>query len=309
MSASGEPTFNPLPGPSPIRRVALPLIAERGDQAHVVGTATLIHPRLALTARHVIDEYFTLFEGRAPEGDCEGTFSLVAAMTSYDAQHPQDGVLWAVRKLHVSRVGDMALLYLEPASAIPEGFEPGAPRIDVVPPAVGERVHAFGYPRTRVDSSVETLTIVVDGHTSGGDVTEIHHVRRDRSMLNFPCFEVNARVDGGMSGGPVFNADGHLCGIVCSSFEVGDASPIAYMSTLWPVLGMPITVPIENAPEMPYPARVLFERSVISAIGWDECGISVSEHGTALVPPDEWRKGRTTSAKSIVGDKNRSEQK
>ena len=295
MSAR-QPTFNPLVGVSPIRRFALPLIAERGSQAHVIGTATLIHPGLALTAKHVVDEYFVLFEGAPPDGDIEGTFSLVAAMTAFDDAHPESAVLWAIRKIHMTRSGDLALLYLTPASDMPASFTPAAPKLDLAPPAVGEWVHAFGYPKTEVDSTIARLQVVLNGHTAGGDVIEIHHVRRDRSMLNFPCFAVNTRIDGGMSGGPVFNADGHLCGVVCSSFILGGEAHVAYMSTLWPLLAMAITVPIENPPAMPYPARVLFERSIISGRGWDECGIAVTEERTALVPPDSWRNGRSTSS-------------
>jgi len=183
---------------------------------------------------------------------------------------------------------------------MPEGFIPGAPQIDLAPPAVGERVHAFGYPKTKVESTPERLLVALDGHTSGGDVAEIHHVRRDRSMLNFPCFAVNMRVDGGMSGGPVFNADGHLCGIACSSFDLGDDGHVAYVSTLWPLLGMAITIPIEDPPSMPYPTRVLFERSIVAGIGWKEVGIVVTEVGTVLVPPDEWREGRVIGKRTLT---------
>lgn len=44
-----------------------------------------------------------------------------------------------------------------------------------------------------------------------------------------PCFEVAMETLGGMSGGPVFNSDGRLVGIVSSSLEGGPS----YVTLLW----------------------------------------------------------------------------
>jgi hypothetical protein len=40
-----------------------------------------------------------------------------------------------------------------------------------------------------------------------------------------------------MSGGPVFDETGALCGVVCSGFEEAhlEGEPISYVSTLWPI--------------------------------------------------------------------------
>ena len=40
-------------------------------------------------------------------------------------------------------------------------------------------------------------------------------------MLPFPCYHVGARFDAGMSGGPVFDEYGSLCGLVCASLGSG----------------------------------------------------------------------------------------
>ena len=36
-------------------------------------------------------------------------------------------------------------------------------------------------------------------------------------MLAFPCYEINARFDPGMSGGLVVDELGAVCGLVCST--------------------------------------------------------------------------------------------
>jgi hypothetical protein len=92
----------------------------------------------------------------------------------------------------------------------------------------------------------DTPEIEYKSRTTTGHVIDIHHELRDSAKLPFPCFQVNARFDGSMSGGPVFNSDGNLCGIVCSSIPADEefSEHVSYVSTLWPMLGL--TVQIED---------------------------------------------------------------
>lgn len=57
-------------------------------------------------------------------------------------------------------------------------------------------------------------------------------------MLKWPGYRVNARIEPGMSGGPVLNRKGQLCGLLCSSFSglAGDGDAVGYVTTLWPLL-------------------------------------------------------------------------
>jgi hypothetical protein len=57
-------------------------------------------------------------------------------------------------------------------------------------------------------------------------------------MLPFPCFEIEARFDPGMSGGMVIDENGALCGLICASLQHGDpyAPPVSYVASLWPML-------------------------------------------------------------------------
>ena len=60
---------------------------------------------------------------------------------------------------------------------------------------------------------------------------------RDQVQLPFPCYQVSTRFDAGMSGGPVFDETGALCGLVRSNVAGShiDAEPISYVTTLWPM--------------------------------------------------------------------------
>jgi hypothetical protein len=57
-------------------------------------------------------------------------------------------------------------------------------------------------------------------------------------MLPFPCFEIEARFDPGMSGGLVIDEAGAVCGLICASLQHSDvnAPPISYVASLWPIL-------------------------------------------------------------------------
>ncbi len=69
-------------------------------------------------------------------------------------------------------------------------------------------------------------------------VRRIHPMRRDSAMLSFPCYEVNARFDHGMSGGIVVDESGALCGLICCSLPAGNPEDYAVsrVKTLWPML-------------------------------------------------------------------------
>ena len=87
-----------------------------------------------------------------------------------------------------------------------------------------------------------------------GQITEMYPERRDSGMLTFPCFCTNARFEHGMSGGPILDEHGSVCGVVCSCLPPGDGSPeyTSFGSLLWLALGTSIEViPREGAnPEM-----------------------------------------------------------
>ena len=51
-----------------------------------------------------------------------------------------------------------------------------------------------------------------------------------------PCVEVDMETLGGMSGGPVFNEEGHLVGVVSSSFDGGPS----YITLIWDALRLSV---------------------------------------------------------------------
>jgi hypothetical protein len=85
-------------------------------------------------------------------------------------------------------------------------------------------------------------------------------------LLSFPSFEVKTHFIGGMSGGPIFNEAGELCGLICSGY---DDAPIAYGVVLWPMTGIRIEhdVPVVVS-KPPYTILELAKVFVMNVPDW-----------------------------------------
>lgn len=220
--------------------VVLSFVAGRADgQPHPSGSGVFIAPGLALTATHVLKDYSDRFEDIVPwDKSGVANFGIQAIQYRAGGAEPALWDVWSVGRLVPL---DIAVVQLAPHSPLAENF--GWPYItmDVSPPAVGTRVQAFGFPQSLVRLDEAAGRWVLDEVPAGsiGQLTQVFLERRDATLMPFPSFEMNLQILGGMSGGPVFRESGHLCGILCSSFDVEEgASDISYASLLWPSLAL-----------------------------------------------------------------------
>lgn len=290
MKRDETPTSPPRPSvwhetplSSPIARVAVPIISVHGQVTRVSGTACIIAPWLAITARHVIEGEFRAFGGRLP------------SMTgTYEALHRTLTLLWPVEgrrgiSLHVHRSWcsnqcDLAALWLAPDQQEDLDIRWACPVISLTPPRIGSSVAAFGFPKSEtVATGASEFQTSMNPMTSAGSVVEVHNARRDRSFLSFPCFRTNLRFDGGMSGGPVFDDKGKLCGLVCASMPNPDdpaAEHVSYASSLWPLLSICIDMPWDRYPAgNSYPLYRYAEAALIRVEGLEHVDLLEDSNG------------------------------
>jgi S1-C subfamily serine protease len=234
---------------------ALHLVTELGGAWHSMGTAVLIDRCLALTARHILTACHRAycFDEQAP-GDLRGDFVMHAFQFGSDNEARE----WKAVRIHENGRSDIAVAQV---SCNPSWIPTVFPRLNLIPPRVGSRVAAFGYAGA---VTVDGPNVHIDpgAHTSVGEVIDVFPGGRDRVLAPFPCFQVDARFDDSMSGGPVFDEHGALCGLISANippYEEGEPHA-SLVSLLWPLAEILVDAPwTERPPGTFYPMYDLLQ--------------------------------------------------
>ncbi|WP_165979496.1 S1 family peptidase [Paraburkholderia guartelaensis] len=238
------------------------LVEFGGGETYVIGTATLIAPYVVLTAKHVLDEITTRF---GTETDEDGTPVIADySIRLYQCLPGPTYIIYQVVKAWSHPDTDISVLHLALFRSSSRELlrNSGAkmkwrhPPLAFGPPRLGERLAAFGYHSSKVDTRPAEngnyhLELTDAPTTSTGLVEEILPQGQPAGNFTFPCYRIAARFDGGMSGGPVFDQEGALCGIISGSLSPGDDQdePISYVCMLWPILRL--TISVNRGPKFP----------------------------------------------------------
>lgn len=268
-----EPTFKSTGLDQPINKFVSPLLSGRGEDWAVEGTCVMIAPGLAITANHVIIETMKKYEGVDIESLDDNNQNIKSKHESivFQLLDGENGYGWSVTQYFLSPLTDVCYLRLKPmftAKAVPV---PHKVRISLHPPPIGERIAAYGFPKTSVSFNESGTSINVTPKITIGEVQLVHQQKRD-TMLPFPVFQTNARFDPGMSGGPVFNNSGMLCGLICTNLppDKSDLDHISFVALLWPSMGTKVSLNLKSHNfQDPFPVLFLAENEYIHAEGWE----------------------------------------
>lgn len=209
--------------------VAVARIDDHGTT--VLGSGVMVGPGLLLTATHVLDEF-------PPDG--APPLFLTFLQDATRAWLPRDrstasgpSAFGPDRKI----VSDVTLLSCTLNSEALEDHPLTLAPIQVALPLINERLWAFGYRHGAIDEGAALITPLV----TSGLVTSVFPQGRGERMPS-SCIEVAMDAKGGMSGGPVVNANGDLVGIVTSSFDGGPS----YITLIWDALRLKVrsTLPL-----------------------------------------------------------------
>ena len=122
-------------------------------------------------------------------------------------------------------------------------------RLSARVPRIGTRVRVIGYGGSEVTADTETervrkIVLARNLSVSQGEVLEVHREGRDtyRDLDSKPtgylatvCFDTSARIDGGMSGGPVADENGAVCGTASKGGAYDDRSVVTATPFLFPL--------------------------------------------------------------------------
>jgi hypothetical protein len=178
---------------SPVTQVALLLVGYTETEALPLGTAVFIAAGLAMTAKHVVEEFWRqLGDDRPFQGSTalEGNFRVVGVQYPGEEDAP---ALWLAEIAWGSPFTDITFLSLKPANPLAEqNIGHNWVKLDLNPPAVGDSIVGFGYSASRATKASEQIRLELHPTTTGGVVTEVYPEYRDRGMLQFPCFAIEA---------------------------------------------------------------------------------------------------------------------
>jgi hypothetical protein len=226
--ASGFRALNSLAG---LDGTVLALDWVNGDVHRIWGSAVIVAPGIALTARHVVEHMRA--EGFLQEG---GGYLLALGFQQGEL------VIWNANYYTSIGEGDLAILTLVRANT------PTVRAGDIVSvnaaifaarrPHIGEAVSLFGFAASNttfedLKSNGGAALSLLGGI---GPVADAWPQGRDRSMP-VPCVAIAAKTVGGMSGGPAFDSKGRLIGIITSGFD-----DMSFVTLTWPSVFTPLVI-------------------------------------------------------------------
>jgi len=224
-----------------------PIMSVKDGIGLIEGTAVLIAPGFAMTASHVIKSIFDKYN-LTMVNDSESIIDIYVI-------NFLNGAIWYISHVF-SWVGtDIALLKLTPRNdkAKQSIIKPLSMTVD--PPIKESEIIIIGYPNSnivvgRYDAEATELRIEINPTVSTGRVTEIYGSQRDSIMVRFPSFACDAKSEGGISGGAVFNSNKELCGLLSTSINTcGDDKDCSYSvaASIWPALIIPFKLEGEDS--------------------------------------------------------------
>ncbi|WP_441255675.1 trypsin-like peptidase domain-containing protein [Tardiphaga sp. 285_C5_N1_2] len=259
-SPGDDPRRFLIQDPMGIRHPIISLLAidSRTDRAFGLGTAFRIDPFGGyLTAQHVLEEWLTpsrpqqtvvgllnpgLVYGRGSVGN--DSMVMIASATVFRTQSDdvmrdrllgRDSSRMAFDCMMLSFKGDNTRLH-EVRDFLPL-------RLTGKWPKVGDEVMAIGFPElgSIQDRTIDAEVLTERMYGSIGRVTVV--LPRGREHRPWPTFAVDTHWPGGMSGGPVFNQDGEVIGLVSSSDEPRSENAQSYAFWFAPVRGIERNLP------------------------------------------------------------------
>jgi hypothetical protein len=263
---------------SPITEAAVLLTGRDGVlPTSAIGSGVFVADRLILTVKHVLQGYWDIYGDRKDVMERFGKKMAPFEMFAVQAPGRSGPAMWAASKLSLCPYSDLALISVVPVDEAAKAKKSiKVPIMNILPPPKGKRISAFGFASTQiVREEGNRVEFGLNPITSPGVITDVYPESRDSALLSFPSFEVQTHFIGGMSGGPIFNEEGELCGLVCSGYE---NTPVAYGVVLWPIIGIRIDHSIPGVvSEGPYTMLEMARSGLLKVIGWEFVDANVEE--------------------------------
>jgi hypothetical protein len=229
-----------------------PFFARANDQLFPLGTAFAVSKLgILLSAYHNVHEAVRfhprgeqLRQRGLHDGFDLGELGLSVVHRHLSADMRLHVSVWPIEKIHGARPTDVIFAYPNPQPGFPYIALP----LSFVAPRIGSRVTFVGYGGMRQTEDGLSLQALSDGdpteileagldlHVHEGRVTRVFGQRFAWGFIEGPCFAVDCEIPHGVSGGPVLNDEGFVCGIASAGASQFFGSPASIVSILSPTL-------------------------------------------------------------------------
>ena len=304
-----------LPGwGHPISQGVMPLFIGVHGRLFPIGTAfTTGKIHFMVTATHNIEQIMAhdpRFAHRIGRGRLEGSHNLSDGHALYVLHHRADGdmvhlTLWPLRKIDGASPTDVVFAYPQHAGEIQTLVSP----LSFDMPAIGETVLSVGYsefiyPEDGIDmAAVQAGTF--DWHNAyrhrlfvtEGMVRRIFTKQFASGYVAGPCFAFSPAIRHGMSGGPVYNAAGNVCGVNSAGASTYFNESMSLGSLLYPMLTRPLRFGAELGP-----LTLNATRSMLDLIAHGTLKTDGSEQNVAFTR-DEVTGNLMAHPRSLIADR------
>ena len=269
FQSPGEKQWNLPAWNYPLAQGIMPLCLIVNQYLTPLGTAVLVsNLGVIVTAAHVILEALRddpVARRAMLEGRCG---------TEHQVNHVQLAVLhhikisdtttqiniWPLENIQIPHPTDLAFGFLKFQKSFPYmsfTLSPAAPRI-------GETVLSIGYCDFKFPDEGISLQEIEEGtfdwhekyshkfHVVEGKVRALFLHRFAKGYADGPCFLMDANVQHGQSGGPVFNSAGNICGINLGGASIFTNGSSSLASLIYPALAIKLKFTMQIAKELSF---------------------------------------------------------
>lgn len=154
---------------------------------------------------------------------------------------PTTFIMRHISKATIHKGADVAVGVLETLIS-PQSGQPLRNKVLILTkqtPSLDAEIHTWAYPNALTTHEGTTGSVSIFPKLYSGKILEEHREGRDRIMLPGPCYRTDLGIEGGTSGGPVFDSNGHVFAINSTGI---DGTDIAYVSHIQSIGGLPINL-------------------------------------------------------------------
>lgn len=243
---------------------------DRKNVLHVEGTAVMIGPGLAVSAKHVFTDRLAAV--------------VAGEQGAYGFGLKRDGQanFWLIQTvILLDDDGDLIMFSLRLLSDLPDGGRLTSLPLTARTPIAGEALTIVGfrfdpYEELAATAAADAIRVAGAMFTAKGQVTQVHWPIRDRVLAPFPAIDISCGSHGGMSGGAVFDHQGGVVGVVSRGFDAEDDQGPTLVAWIVDVLRWQIT---PTWPPGLYPPETQVARSpMIQLLGKEF--INIKEDGS-----------------------------